>query len=454
MPEPVLIVGGQIAGLVAADALTRAGRDVRLVLPERGVGGGFLPLERDGRRLELGVRVLELGYEDDGAPASLAGYVPGFGAHRAHTRRVADLVRDAVGEERLVDLPAPTMVVDGRAHPDVYFTVDLTGLPAILGAARTAAVAREAARAREAWGDAGLLAGDLGDMTLEAASLANHGPTLHAALIAPPAEKFLRDGARRTLAAWRRKVWMPLFWPRTLAEACTGAPAFRGSRRFTTVAGAGPGEVVRALLERVRRSPHATVETAGAVTALHADGALEIDGLGTLRPERPILACAPKELFAAAGTTYDVERARSVIAWVEVDEDDLLLDPSLLHVVDPGNPVARVSEGSSSPHPGRRLLTVELRHDLEAEAIDDAAAHGLRDAGVLVHEARVTPVFRGAMPTFDAPTRETRDALQAARAHVEALGLDATVVGGAAGAGADSFNEQVVAGLAAAEERA
>ncbi len=70
------VVGGSIAALVAADAAARAGRSVDLLLPARGVGGGFRPLEVDGRRLDLGVRLLELDREDAGPPPDLAAYRP------------------------------------------------------------------------------------------------------------------------------------------------------------------------------------------------------------------------------------------------------------------------------------------------------------------------------------------------------------------------------------------
>lgn len=453
MPEPVVVVGGQIAGLVAADALARGGRDVELLVPERGVGGGFLGLPHEGRRLELGVRALELGYEDDGEPAPLSEYVPGPGAHRAHVQRITELVEGLVGFGRLQDLPAPQLVLDGILRPDVFFTVDLADLPATLGPERLDAVAAEAAEALERGGDAGVLDGDLDGLTLEEASLANHGPTLHGTLIAPPAEKFLAGGAARVVAAWRRKVWMPLFWPRTVAQACNGGPEFRPRRRFCTIVEGGPGEVVRALVERLRQSPHVTLTQAGTLRAVHPDGTLEVGDDVVVRPKRPILACAPKELFPAAGIPYEVERARSVIAWIEVAEEHLLADPTLVHVVDPGNPVARVSEGAPAGQPGHRLLTVELRHDLDKDAIDAAAARGLRDAGLVLEDAPVLPIFRGAMPTFDAPTAETQETFARAREAFAALELGATVVGGAAAPLADSLNEQIVAGLAAAEER-
>jgi len=458
MPEPVTVVGGSVSGLVAADALARAGRDVRLLLPARGVGGGFLPMRRDGRRLELGVRALELGYEDDAPAPPLDRYAPGVGGHRPYTTLIRDWVRQLVGD-RLRDLEAPQMVVDGTRHDDIYFTVDLTGLPAILGPQRTAEVAREAAAARLAHGDDGVLP-DPGELTLEQASLTNHGPTLHEALIAPIADKFLADGAARTLAMLRRKVWMPLFWPRTVVEACTAAgPAFRPARRFETVGDDGAGAVVEALLDRLRATPRVSIEQCGPLTGARAvrdargDTAVDLDiaDRGTLRASRPVLATAPRELFGAAGHPYAPERARSVIAWLEAEID---APPALTHVVDPANPVVRLSDSGPGSDGRTRVLCVELRHDLAPETIIDAARVGLVDAGLLDAATPLTPVFSGALETFDAPTAATRDAHAAALQHLNAAGLDALVVGGATAPGADAFNEQVVAGLAAAEARA
>ena len=56
-------------------------------------------------------------------------------------------------------------------------------------------------------------------------------------------------GAAAVPAALRRKVWMPLFYPRTLERAAAGAPTgFRPRRPFHTVEPGGMGEVVEALL--------------------------------------------------------------------------------------------------------------------------------------------------------------------------------------------------------------
>src|SRR4051794_32818078 len=99
MPTERIVVGGSVASLVAAEALAEAGARVRLLLPEHGVGHGFSPLRRDGRTLELGVRLLELSYEDDGgATPPLRNYHPGLGGHRPYARLVSDWVHARVGD--------------------------------------------------------------------------------------------------------------------------------------------------------------------------------------------------------------------------------------------------------------------------------------------------------------------------------------------------------------------
>ncbi len=130
---PLVVVGGSIAALTAADAALGRGRAVELLLPRAGVGGGFRPLRVGGRRLDLGVRLLEIDREDAGAAPPLSEYRPGPTAHAPFVRHVADWVGGLVGE-RLREVDRPAMSLDGRLVDDIYFTVDLDGLARALPA--------------------------------------------------------------------------------------------------------------------------------------------------------------------------------------------------------------------------------------------------------------------------------------------------------------------------------
>ncbi|HTI34461.1 MAG TPA: hypothetical protein VL422_12335, partial [Miltoncostaea sp.] len=110
---PLTVVGGSIAALVAADARLRRGGAVDLLLPRRGVAGGFAPIEAAGRRLGLGVRLLEIDREDAGTPPPLSAYVAGPAGHVPFVRTLAEWTRELAGDA-LREADGLAMVVDGR----------------------------------------------------------------------------------------------------------------------------------------------------------------------------------------------------------------------------------------------------------------------------------------------------------------------------------------------------
>jgi hypothetical protein len=468
---PRVVVGGTPAALACADALGAAGVPVRWLAPQRGIGRGFAPIPRDGRTLQLGVRLLELAYEDDPAPPPLDAYEPGAGGHRPYARLIRAWTEQLAGE-RLREIAPPRVVLDGTLCDDYLFTVDLSAAAAALPAAQRAEIAAQAAAAERELGAAGLLGEreQLGDRTLHDASLANHGAAFHARLIEPLADKFVPGGARTILAAWRRKAWMALFWPRTVREAFAGErPAFAPRRTFHELAPGGVGGLIEALEQRI--AGHASVErvAVGALAQIErrggdgdraartGDGAsggarvrLAFDGGHVEDALQPALGVPAAELHAAAGIDARVERVRTVIAWIEADANALPDGLDLVHVLDPDNPVARVSSGSTTPDPRRRLLAVELRHDQPEQTIARDAIAGLRAAGLL-KGGDPRPIHQGAMATLPVPSKETRARLNDAHARLRARELPAQLLGGALEPGADSLNEQVVQGLRAAE---
>lgn len=454
--RPLVVAGGSIAALVAADARLRRGGPVELLLPRRGVGGGFAPLEVAGRRLGLGVRLLEIDREDAGAPPPLARYRPGPTAHADFVARVAEWVEGLVGP-RLREVDRPAMALGGRLVDDIYFTVDLAGLVGVLPEEEAQRTAVEAAAACRAAGDAGVLDGghDLLACSLEDASRANHGATFHHRFIASMCAKIHPGGAAAVPAALRRKVWMPLFHPRTLTRAASGEPTgFRPRRPFHTVEPGGMGEVVEALLGRIRHAPGARVVTAGrltgAVRTARGATALRFDDSTERTAHRPVIGTGAQELFEAVGARYAPARIPMALAWAEVAERDLLALPSLAHAPDRDVPAFRVSPCDDAP-PGARILTLELCHDTRPDDVERAVRDSLERMGLVREGAPVRVVHHLIGPAFSDPSRHEAEAFSRARATLEAAGLDAEVVGGAAAFGADSFNEQVIQGLRAEE---
>lgn len=454
--EPLVVAGGCVAALVAADAALRNGRPVELLLPRRGVAGGFRPIVAGGRRLPLGVRLLEIDREDAGDPPPLSRYRPGPTAHAPYVRLVAGWLEGLVNG-RLREIGRPVMAVGGRLRDDIYFTVDLDRLRDSLSEEEARRTAAEAGAARRAGGDAGVL-GDGRDLlacTLEEASRTNHGTTFHRRFIAPMCVKIHPGGARIVPAALRRKVWMPLFHPATLEKAAAGEPTgYRPRRPFHTVEPGGMAAVVDALLARIEASPSVTITRVGSLARAAAAGdevaELRFDDGLVRRARRPVVGVGAQELFPALGVPYAPQRVPMAIAWAEVGEDDVLELPSLVHAPEPEVPAFRVSP-AEPPAPGRVLLVVELRHDVSPEEIDDATRLSLRMTGLVREDAAIDVVHRVHGPGAPDPSRAALRAFEAARRRAEAAGLPAEVVGGAAAFGADAFNEQVVQGLRAEE---
>lgn len=455
------VIGGTIAALVAADtAATRCER-VDLYLPERGVGGGFQPLVVDDRRLDLGVRLLELSYGDESATSNfpqLAQYRPGPAGHRPFIGWVRRYLH-ALLDPDLVEVDRPRMFVNGRSAPDIYFTVDLRALSSILSEDQATQIARDARRIIDDVGPAGLLddsfSQELWKISLEEASVRNHGAMFHRSFIEPVCRKIDPHGSAAVVAALRRKVWMPLFHPQTLWEAVTGRPVkFVPERPFHTVAKGGTGEVVTRLLKRVQSSPNVHTVRVGRVAGVRATKeGIRIDFGDSVPPAicaRPIIGLPPEQLFNAAGVAYAPARLPLSISWVSVPEDDLFALPSVTFVVDPDLPAYRVNNNGND-RDGAHLVSLELSHDCRVEDGEYAARRTLEAIGVLRHGGQMKLIHKVQAPAFTAPTAKNLLAFEEAIDRFNRLQLDAEIIGGASAFGADSLNEQVIQGLRAGE---
>jgi hypothetical protein len=454
MPDARVVVGGTVAALVAADALGSAGTPTRLLHPASGVGRGFTAIPDGDRRLSLGMRLLELGYDDDPVPPPLADYLPGEDGHRPYARLIRRWTEDLLGA-RLREIAPPQVVLDGRHVGDYLFTVDLEPLAAATAPDRRARIAAEAAAAQTRDGDAGALAAQLGDATLEAISIRNHGPTFHSRFVEPLASKFVDGGSASILAAWRRKAWLPVFWPRTVAEAFSAdGTEFRPRRRFHEVAPGGVAGLVDALLARIRAHSAVELIPVGSLAAIESRAGrvrLRFDDGHVESAPRPALGVPLAELYAASSVPLEIERMRTVLAWIEADADELAPGIDLAHVLDADNPVARVSCGSTTPSPARRIVCAELRHDLPQDGAGAAAIAGMRSAGLLTTEHAVA-VRESAVSLLPHPSAATRAHLMAAQEALAVQAHDVRLLGAALAPGADSLNEQIVQGLRVAEE--
>ena len=458
---PQVVVGGSIASLVAADQLARQGRAVELHLPERGVGGGFAPLRVDGRRLELGARLIELSYGDEPTEAPpLDAYRPGPHGHRPYLALIDRLVRELAGDD-LVALSPPEASVGGRRTGDYVLSGDLSGIADVVDDDDLARMGAQAATGVDREGPHGLFATDRTDglwaRSYDDVGRAHAGDAFHDRLLAPLADKILPEGGMSVLAALHRKIWLPLFHPVTVWEACTGRLTYRPERPMWSLRNGGMGEIVERLIARVEASGLVHVVRSGGLGAIGpAGGTDEVTltlGDGSTRvARRPIVGVGGDEFFAAAGVPLSARRVPATMVWLDVPDEQVVRLPSVLFVAEPELAPFRITENVADPRPGHRTICCELdhRHD-DPDQWLTLATEALGALGVVTAGAAVEQLAAVSRPAYLTPSAVNLARFDGARRTYEARGLGALVVGGALAFGADTFNEQVVQGLAAAQ---
>lgn len=453
MAEPLHVVGGTVAALVCADEAARRGREVVLSIPAGRVGGGFLPIQREGRRLDLGPRIIELGYDAPaGAPPPLEAYRPGPHGHRPYLALIDEFIRTLAGPD-LIEIDRPRITRGGRVGIDWVLGGDLVDLPNLLSDEERARVVQETMQILDRLGDAGLLDDPdaLRVTTLADASVANHGPAFHEALFGPLVDKALPGGGENVIADLRRKVWMPLLWPRSILEACEGKLTYRPERPMHSVAGGGMGAIVERLRARIEAHPGIVVrgsERASSVEVRDSRPVVVFED-ASLAMGDVILATGAEDAFRLAGWAGSLPRVPANFAWVDVPIDDVVLAASVLFVVDPSIPMFRVSTNTGDARSGHVSFVCEVSSVVAGESLGPVALKALEAIGVVrsAKAADVVAVMSG--PSLVEPSFRALAQYREGLAVLDAARLPVDVVG-AGEFGADSFNEQVVQGLAAA----
>ena len=454
-----VVVGNTIAALVASDALASRGASVDLYLTGT-VGGGFRGFSVDGFCLELGARLLEISYggeESTAPPPSLEEYHPGPSGHRPHIKAVRKFLCELLGSD-LIEIDRPQMFLNGAMAPDIYFTVDLSKLRDGLTAQQATDIGDETLRILASnpspEGIFGTPSQNLWSMSLEEASIANHGATFHQIFIESICRKIQAAGSSEVLAALRRKVWMPIFHTKTLWEAVSGKElGFRPNRPFHTIEGGGIADLITRLLERIESSPHVAVRRLNGLTRISTvNGVTRLEfGNGTHRTvsSRPIIGVSPEQLYLAAGVPYAPERVPIFVCWVAVSDDDIIQLPTATFVVDPRLDTYRVNGGLGPP--GSRVISLELSHKVLPDEADSVARQSLEAMRIVRPGSAIRLVHQLRVPAFTAPSATNLEGFRIAHESFNEQSVNADIIGGATAFGADSINEQIVQGLRAAE---
>jgi hypothetical protein len=455
------VIGGSISCLIAALEAAERGRRVRLYVTPARIGGSFAGVKVGERRLNFGVRLFELDYEDPpSARLPVASFDPERHNHRPFIDSVAATIRRFLNDD-LVLAATPEMWLCGRRSRCVHFTVDVSDLPAALGRSDRDRVRRELEEIVEAetsppWRMPVEDPRSLDGIDLPTASVANHGQRLHELLIDPHCSRQFSN-LPDVIAGERRKLWVAMFHPKTLLEVFRGQPSsFRAYRPFFMTKDGASATLVDRIVAAIRARPEIEVVPVGRLTNMRrcAGRGVTLDFAASaattmsvdVDEKDSVIGLAPEELFGAAGIPYVPERVQSSVMWIVVPEADILHVPSVLSVHDRDIGILRVSaSGRGGAADGRSVFTIEF-----GSAAPDltTARDALATLGLVREGAEVALLHAVTAPAQVAPTFSNRRLFDAARdAFIHGFGWRGTIFGAARRFGFDSLNDGIAEAL-------
>lgn len=450
-----VVVGGSIAGLVAADRLAADGVEVDLFVPERGLGGGFVGPRFGGRRVEVGSRLIELMYGGDEPPTvpSLDDYRPGSHGHRPYLPLVRELVH-GLAPQGLVDVAPALVDVNGTRYRDWILDGRLSGLVQLIeqDPVTRESVVQATRSAVDHWGDRGWFRDPrrLATATFYDADVAHLGREFHERFTEPFASRILEGGSSSVCADLHRKIWLPLFWPGSVHAALTHESVDHPVRPMHTVAGGGMSALVERLVGRVVDHPLVTGHRHGAMVGLRSDGgdvALGFADGTSVTAHRPILATSAEELFRSAGLDYGPDKVVSSLAWLALPEGAVV--PDTMWLLEADRPVFRMTRNQADD--GAPIVCCELAWWVDPAETEAVARRELVRCGIIERPEDATQLSSICVGSFARPSADNRAAFASAQTALDDRAVSALIVGAGAAFGADHFNEQVIQGLAAAK---
>ena len=415
-----MIFGGTMACLTAALCAARAGRSVRLFLPTRGVGNGFLGLRTGPYHLEFGTRLIETTAGPE--RLDIAHYVVGAPI-RPFVADIRAFLADILGDDGLRPLSSAVAAFRGRCLPDFVSSLDFQPLSETLSSSELKTIKRELAaridrpnRSVFTRAHRPLLEGDpLGDVCL-----ANHGELFQRLVIEPYAAQ-VWSAWPGALASHRQKLWIPIFYPETIAGGLGGhLQRFRPAVTYGYPRDGTMSAIVNGLLAQLR----ARVEV------------VEYDDPATLRGTPDVCGLSVQETLRLTDAPPLVTFPLTV-SWFAVPRAAMLRRPAFIALHDRTAPGFRISFGGRAPAT-ESLVTVEGRRCPEPTEVSEC----LGALGVLDPAADAVPIRSARVPLV-APTRDNVATLAAARRRL----WPTRWVGPAAGLRFDTLNEQIAQGI-------
>jgi len=449
--DDLVVVGGNLAAVVAALEAARTGQRVLLAADARPLGGHFRGARVEGLDFDIGRVMVER------ADASVvATAAPRARGDEPWTARGAQV--DAVLFEHLEGLhraPTPESHVLGRRWPDHVTANRLDVVSARELPEPAATDGDDPLHARHK-----MLPGAYDSVDYGTAAAANHGD-LHEVLFEPFVTKVMGVPSSSFLARQHRYAWTPLYWPESLRAARAAAPG--GAEQvlpeypFFAPRSGFTGELVHRLEAALRAHPRVRVlETRVERLTTHSSGPVVTTADGTWFGRRLVLGTPPARAAELLGLPRPVERVGGAVTVVlaRVRASAVTAPVSCLYLCDPVDRAYRITDqdvlGGGDADWHRVVVEGGGGGPDDGGATDDLASCAREHLGV--DDPEDLQVLRsmtvpGAKPV---PTRSLLTAMDDERGRLLEAAPGAFLTGSLVSHGAAALSDQLAQGWCAA----
>ena len=248
-----IIFGNNVAAIVLAERLSDLRKNILLVNPTKSWGGIFGGININNEIFDIGMTNFEFDL---------------FGSHQSNIKNYSSDPNRKLGEyvhfvENYIsifteyhEIRTPTMLFNGSFVDDLIITNNFDALKLIQQDQKKKIVSE----LKEILAAENLLhpstkinsKSKLNNVSLETASIANHGKTFHNIFIEPFFNKLLKKNTSEIPAIFHRNGWVPLFYPETLLSQFTDNPQIIKKTIFNYPNKKYFGSFIKTIVEKIQ----------------------------------------------------------------------------------------------------------------------------------------------------------------------------------------------------------
>jgi protoporphyrinogen oxidase len=325
----ICCVGNNLATIIGAYEMAKAGRTVKLFTDGGLLGGFFSGVSIEGYDFDLGMILLEkidkTNTQNISARSSMNSWL-------TVGERVSNWLDDQID---LHKVDTPEVYIFGKKYPD-YIISNRLGL-----LEKSGVELAEYLDFNSPYHASNKELGEVfNDLSYADASKHNHGPDFHAKYIEPFIRKVTSVGSETFLARYHRFAWAPLYYPETLNSAILGQKINLKEYEFWTTSSGFVGELINNLKNKILMMSNIEIIDKKITSIKFKNNTLEVDGDIFITDHKVLFGLSMKRALDLLGPIHspavkgDVDGVSFTIGLALVHRSAINYDDKALFIVD------------------------------------------------------------------------------------------------------------------------